>query len=111
MIRSQAGDHRAGLATMERAWPVLEGLDPRERARLPLVFVRGASPEQDVHRGQLVLYLAAAGRCREAVAFAGATVPGAAGDTPARQQGLAMAHALLGEPDECRAASQCRCRA
>ena len=99
--RSQAGDLRAGLAEMLRAWPVLEGLAPRERARLPLSFVHGAPPEADVHRGALVLHLAAAGRFREALALSEPVTLGTAGDSPACQMGLAMAHALLGKPEPC----------
>ena len=100
-LRSYAGDHRAGLAEMECAWPLLEDLDPRERERLPVSVVRGAPPEEDVYRGMLALYRAAAGRCRDALALGRQIVPGAAAVAPGLQQGLAMAYALLGEPECC----------
>ncbi len=94
-----AGDHRAGLAEMERAWPALAHMTPPKRARLPALVVQGVTPEGDYHRGVLVLWAAAAGRYREALAYAAPFARGAAG-TPARGlQGLGLASAMMGQPD------------
>jgi DNA-binding CsgD family transcriptional regulator len=100
-LRSHIGNHRAGLAEMEHAWPVLARLSPPERARLPATVVRRAEPGEDVYRGMITLYLAAAGRGREALDLGIAGNPADAASAPGLQQGLAMAHALLGEPDKC----------
>ena len=94
-----AGDHRAGLAEMEGAWPALAGATAPERARLPALVVQGVAPEEDYHRGVLVLWAAAAGRYREALAYAEPFARAAPG-TPARGlQGLGLASAMLGQPD------------
>jgi DNA-binding CsgD family transcriptional regulator len=100
-LRGLAGATRTGAAEMEAAWPALADLTPPERARLPVVVVLGSAPAWDHHRAQLVLYLAAAGRYRDALALGVPFLQRAPATSPRGLQGLGYTQAMLGQPEDC----------
>jgi DNA-binding CsgD family transcriptional regulator/tetratricopeptide (TPR) repeat protein len=103
-MQCMSGNDRTGLGEMAEVWPLLEGLTPAERARLPAPRILGAAPEEDYHRGVLVHWLPALGRYREVLAYTEPIARRAPGTTAYGLHGLGLISAMLGQPEEARRA-------